>query len=489
MITVIAKAAWTVGWDSRTGGHAYLRDVDVAFQDDRIIFVGERFEGHADRTLDGRNRLVMPGLIDVHSHLAGEILGRGLIEELGNPRLYMSGLYDEKGSFFAAIMRGVTGTGMDSNASAVAATELAIRELLKSGVTTVVDLSTIYDDWIETFARSGIRGYLAPMYRQARWKVPTGFRLEYDWDEERGVSDFKAALTLIEAARAHPCGRLDGMLAPAQVDTCCQELFVDSLEAARERGLKLTTHCGQSVVEFQEMARRHGKTQVQWLNDIGLLGKDTILGHGIFLDHHSWVNWHTRDDVSLLARTGTSVAHCPLVFSRYGQMLENLGDYVRAGVNVAMGTDTEPQNMFEEMRLAVTLGRISARNVRAVELSDVFNAATIGGATALGRSDLGRIEVGAKADLVLADLTQIDMRPMRDPLRSLVFTAADRAVSEVFVDGRQVVSAGVVTTIDQDDAGKRAEAAQDVMISRVRDNDLRGRSADQIAPLVFPLAR
>ena len=488
MITCIRNAAWVVAWDEAFGRHTYLRDVDVAFRDDSIIHVGPSFEGDPDRVIDGSRRLVMPCLIDVHSHLSGEILGRGLIEELGNPRLYMSGLYDEKGAFFAALMRGVTGSGLDSDASCKAATELALRELLRSGVTTVVDLSVIYDSWVETFAASGIRGYLAPMYRQARWKVPTGFRLEYDWDEAAGYDGFKAALALIDAARAHPCGRLDGMLAPAQVDTCCPGLFKDSLNAARERGLKLTTHCCQSVVEFQEMTRRHGRTPVEWLEEIGLLGSDTILGHAIFLDHHSWVNWHGRTDLGRLAATGTSVAHCPIVFSRYGQMMESVGEYIRAGVNVAMGTDTEPQNMLEEMRMAVTLGRIASRNIRSVELGDIFHAATIGGAVALGRPDLGRLAPGAKADIVLADLGRTDMMPVRDPLRSLVFTAADRAISEVFVDGRQVVADGEAVTIDAAGAARRAEIAQADLIDRVPDTDLRGRRAEEISPFVFPLA-
>ena len=80
-----------------------------------------------------------------------------------------------------------------------------------------------------------------------------------------------------------------------------------------------------------------------------------LLGHALFLDHHSLVQWWTRRDLDILAETGTSVAHCPVVFSRYGQMMEDVGGYIRKGVNVAIGTDTEPQNMAEEVRMASTL--------------------------------------------------------------------------------------------------------------------------------------
>src|SRR5258708_38272130 len=120
----------------------------------------------------------------------------------------------------------------------------------------------------------------------------------------------------------------------------------------------------------------------------------------------------------MLQETGTAVAHCPVVLSRYGQMMEDVGSYIRKGVNVAMGTDTEPQNMAEEVRMASTLGRAAAGSVRGVWLSELFHAATIGGAKALGRGDRGRRPIGAKADRVLPHTEAPGMRPAPDPLRS-----------------------------------------------------------------------
>ncbi|NDH64215.1 MAG: N-ethylammeline chlorohydrolase, partial [Alphaproteobacteria bacterium] len=187
----------------------------------------------------------------------------------------------------------------------------------------------------------------------------------------------------------------------------------------------------------------------------------------------------------LLAETGTAVAHCPVVFSRYGQMMEDVGTYIRKGVTLAIGTDTEPQNMAEEIRMASTLGRAAARSVRGVWLSELFHAATIGGATALGRDDLGRLAVGAKADIVMLDLDAPGMRPVRDPLRSFFFSAADRAVRHVFVDGRQVVKDGEVLTIDRRALGGPLQDAQAAFVRNAPYVDFRGRSADEIAPLSF----
>jgi cytosine/adenosine deaminase-related metal-dependent hydrolase len=275
------------------------------------------------------------------------------------------------------------------------------------------------------------------------------------------------------------------MIAPMQVDTCSPELLRDSLAAARERGLKITVHCSQHIPEFQEMVRRHGVTPVQWLQQIGMLGPDMLLGHAIFLDHHSLVQWWTRRDLDILQETGTSVAHCPVVFSRYGQMMEDVGNYIRKGVNVAFGTDTEPQNMAEEVRMASTMGRAAAKSVRGVWLSELFHAATIGGATALGREDIGRLSVGAKADIVLLDLEAPGMRPVRDPLRSFFFSAADRAVRDVFVDGAQVMKDGKVLTIDHAALARPLQDSQDAFVRNAPYVDFRGRSADEISPTSF----
>jgi cytosine/adenosine deaminase-related metal-dependent hydrolase len=272
-----------------------------------------------------------------------------------------------------------------------------------------------------------------------------------------------------------------------QIDTCTADLLRDSHAAAKGRGLPFTVHIAQGVSEVQVMLRRNGMTPVQWADSIGILGPTTILGHAIFIDSHSWVNWWTRKDLALLAERGCTVAHCPTPFARYGAMLESFGAYRQAGVNMGMGTDTTPHNMLEEIRKASTLARIASRDVHSVALSDFLYAATVGGAKALMRDDLGRLAPGAKADLVLVDLECTDMRPVRDPLRSLVFYAADRAVRDVYVDGRLVVSAGKVLTLDAASAADRLVEAQKRMMDLVPKRDYLKRTADEVAPLSLRL--
>ena len=475
--TVIRNADWVIAWDEDSGHHTYRRNTDIAFADNTITFVGRNYPGAVDRVIDGKDRLVLPGLIDIHAHPEHEPLYRGVREEHGLRNMYMTGLFERSQAF----------TAPDNEARAASA-EFAYCELLLSGVTSLVDISPAWDGWIDLFASSGMRGFLAPGYASARWLLANDFELRFAWDDERGREGFKTALALIDQAVRHPSGRLSGVVSPMQIENCTAELLRDSRDAARERGVPLTVHIAQSVLEVQEMIRRHGKTPVQWAHDIGILGPDTILGHALFLDSHSWVRWWTKTDLALIADTGSSVAHCPTPFARYGQVMENFGDYLRAGVNMGLGTDTTPHNLVEEMRKAAILARIAARDVAAVTTADLLHAATVGGAKALMREDLGRIAVDKKADLVAVDLTVAQMIPARDPLRSFVYHAADRAVRDVFVDGRQVVAEGKVVTLDQAAASERLVQAQRRMLAAAPQRDYRGRTAAEIVPLSLPLA-
>ena len=474
-VTVIRNLDWAIVWEEEAQAHAYRRSIDLAFQGNRIVHVGPGYNGPVAETVDGCNLMAMPGLINIHSHPGMETAYRGLREEHGVRSMYMSGLFERYQAYAA-----------DDELRAASA-ELAYCELLKSGVTSLVDIGPPWQGWAELMARSGLRSFLAPAYASARWTVNNDYELKYLWDEVGGRGRFEAALKLVDSLAAHPSGRLSGVVTPAQIDTCSAGLLVDSALAAKERNLPFTVHIAQSVNEVNEMLHRHGKTPIQWAAELGLLGPSTILGHAIFLDHHSWIRWWSRKDIGLIAEHGASVAHCPSPFARYGQVLESFGDYVRAGINLGMGTDVAPHNLIEEMRKASSLARIAARDIHSVKLADFLHAATVGGAKALLRDDLGRLAPGRKADIVLVDLKCPEMSPARDPLRSLVFHAADRAVRDVFVDGRQVVASGRVLTLDPLGAAQRMTEAQGRMMAGVPQRDYLRRSADEINPLSLPL--
>lgn len=474
-VTVIKNADWIVAFDEAAQGHVYLKGGDVAFDGGKLIHVGGSYDGPAKTVIDGAGRMVMPGLVNIHSHPASEAMTKGWNDELGSPKLYGSSLYE-----FMPLFR------CDAEGIPACAT-VAYSELLLSGVTTLVDLSVAWDGWIDHFAKSGLRGVLAPMYRSARWFTRNGHVVEYEWDNKAGETAMAEAMAVLDKAAKHPSKRLTGMVAPSQIDTCTPELIKDSFAEAKRRKLPFQIHAAQSVVEFHEITRRHGKTPVEWLLSLGVLSSRSIIGHGIFLDSHTSTHWPATGDMDTLVESGTTVAHCPVVFHRRGIALQTFGRYVAHGVNMGIGTDTYPHNMLEEMRAVAITSRILAEDVYDLRTADVFNAATLGGAKALGRSDIGRLSAGAKADIVLVDVTHPNMRPVRDPVRSLVYAAADRAVKTVIVDGKVVVDGGKVLTMDHEKACADLEAAQRRAEPNVAKLDWAGRDHLTISPLMLPV--
>ena len=484
--TRIRNAKRVIAWDDARQDHCYRSDCDVVFDESGIVGVGSDGEGaSADTVVDGTGVMVMPGMISTHAHLNGGSLATGFLEEVLDPRFRHSPMYTRKGPFWKS---DVDSPGRDEGRWFKAAMRHALTELMASGVTTVVDIQGASEHgrpWCDLLAESGMRAYVAPSFQEAVWQVRDDRVLDYQWDTGRGRRSFEQACATLDMVRAHPSGRLHGMVFPAQVDTVGEGLMREAKAEARARGLVFQTHCAQSVPEFQAMVARTGATPVQWLADIGVLDSSTILGHAIYLDHHSALAWHGRNDLTTLADHQASVAHCPITFSRWGTSMEDFARYRDAGVCLSMGNDTGPHNMLEEVRCAFTLGRIQSHAPAALSMSDVFRAATSGGAQALGRDDIGRIAPGARADLVLVDLTQSGMRPGIDPLRSLVFTAADRAVRDVYVDGLRIYADHRPAGFDASAASAELTEALATKIAEISALD-DTPPMDEIATMSFP---
>ena len=476
--TLIKNASWVIGWEKdkngKDAGHRFFRNADVAFKDGTLIHVGPGYSGTADETIDGSRMMVMPGFISIHNHPTSEPGNKGLNEELGSPKLGQSGLYE-----YMPVFRIMP-------EAAPYTSRYAIHEMLKSGVTTYADLSGARENWVDEVAGTGIRGVLCPMYRSAAWSTKNGHSVVYDWDPEAGERGMERAIEIVEEADRHPSGRMSGMMGPSQIDTCTPELIQASHAEAKKRGIKMQIHAAQSVVEFNEMTQRHGLTPLEWLDSIGVLDESTIIGHCIFLNDHPWLHWPQADDFNLLVKSGTSVAHCPTVFWRRGIAMNNVGRYVKAGIPLGLGTDTFPHNFIHEMEVAMIVGRIMSGDFTNASTEEIFDAGTIGAAKTLGRTDIGRLEVGCKADMVLVDLDHAYMQPVRDPLRSLLYSAGDRAVKHVYVDGTQVVRDGEVITIDVAEAAAKMTEYQQVTMSSVRQRDWAQRPVEELSPLSYP---
>jgi len=467
---------WLVRWNAKAGAHEYLRGGDFAYEGDRIVHAGHSFAGACAEERDGAGLMIMPGLINLHTHSATMPVLKGIREDMANPRLYMSALYDGWNLFPTPPERKRWNTAY------------AYGEMLRSGVTTVLDMCYPFPGWVDIAEESGLRCFLGGLFQSAQWSTTNGHSLEYIWAEDGGEAAMAGALAVIEEARGRGSDLLDGAVTPMAVDTCTAELIRDAEQESQRLGAPFQLHVGESMIEFLEMSRRTGMSQMQWLEANGLLLEGMLIGHGIFLDHHSWLHWGTRNDLDLLVDINAAVTHCPVVFSRYGITLETFGLYNDAGVTMTIGTDVFPHNMIEEMRAAAVCGRIADQHMHAVPTTSVFEAATSEAAKALGRDDLGRLAPGAKADFVVVDTQVPEMQPLYDPLRSLIHTAADRAVRDVFVGGTARVRDGVVLSIAMPRAAAEVNATQEALMPNASSRHWAQKPLDEIAPRTLPLA-
>lgn len=472
-ITHLKQADWVVGFDG--SGHRYLRNADVVWQGDTITFVGKGYDGPADTVVDGSGKLVHPGLINTHGHASMEALKKGLLEDRGSSKLGMSGLFEYP-------LRAQSPEDMH------VALRVGLTEMLKSGCTTVLEEGRHDPDSVAVIDETGIRAYPTRIHANGFWHTKNGHRVDWDLDDDRGFEALEASVAFVKTVNAMGNPRLRSMLSPLSPDACTKDLLKATREVADREGWRVHVHCSQSVVEFQEMIRRHGQTPPEVLDECGLLAPDVSLGHLIFLNDHPWINYVAADDFELVRSRGASVDYAPWVFGRRGIIQYSFARWARAGVNVSLGTDSYPQDMMHVMRWAAIFSKIADRDPHQGTAKQVFDAATLGGARTLGRDDLGRLAAGAKADVVMVDLDNLWMRPVRDPLRSLVFTATSRAVDRVYVGGELVVDGGRVLTQDE---GQLIKDLQDVAERTLHASfpalDWAKRTPDEMFPLAYDL--
>lgn len=467
----------------QSGRHVHLREGAVVVEDDKILAVCPAggpgaYDGPVDARIEAPGGVVTPGLINTHAHIAGSPLDKSFVEDKGPRQFYLSGLFEFLPARWVAM-------GAEAPLACV---EFAVPELLTTGTTTVMEIGAYGEAVIEASVRHGLRAYVGQGYRSGRWFTDNGREVKYEWREDDGAADFAEALAFCEAHEGTHGDLIRTFLTPMQIDTVSEALLRKTRAVATERGLPLALHAAQSVSEFQEMTRRHGRTPIEWLSDIGFLGPDVILGHAIIPGESSWANFHA-DDIGILADTGTNVAHAVWVFARRGIAMESFARYRARGVNMTLATDTCPQSMIEALRWTAVVSKIVDRQTEVATAADVFDAATLGGAKALGRDDLGRIAPGAKADLLVWRGDTLTMAPMRDPLRNIVYSAQASDLAAVLVDGKVVARDGVVPGADPSALAARLQAEAETMWAGMQKGDWAGRDIDALAPQSLPAYR
>ncbi|HEV8439782.1 MAG TPA: chlorohydrolase family protein [Methylomirabilota bacterium] len=475
----LIEGGWVVGYHGN--GHELIPKGSVVFEEDRIVHVGRRFEGPVDRRLDATGKLVSPGFVNCHLHAATN----------ASQAVFLDGLKaDYFGSNFvgyAAPRRGAPVPRVGDRADVAGL--YGLWSALRAGATTILDVGTM-PGGVEAFTRVagelGVRAYLGPAFRSAGYAFD-GSRVIWEWNEEQGMAGLERAVAYVTKHDGAYHGRIRAMLYPGQMDTCTLELLKHARRAADELGVPMQFHAAMNLREFHQILERHGKTPIELLDSIGFLKPKTGLGHCVFHNRHSWCHYPYGDDLRRLASSGVTVVHAPYKYAKMGIMFESFERYRALGINIAIGTDTYPQDVIHEMRWAALVCRMADGNFRVGRPQDVFDAATLGGARFLGRDDLGRLQPGAKADIIVVDLRQAHYGAVHDPIKSLVESGHGRDVETVIVDGEILLEAGKALRLDEAALLAAVETEAERLWHAVPEWHWSGKTLDEIAPPSYPV--
>lgn len=469
-----------VGWSG--SHHELIPGGTVLIEGNTISYVGTDSTLQADRTIDAAGKVVCPGFINLHVHSQLNI-GDYLITDV-TKKDYLSANYFVFGAPAKEKMTPQPPQGV------AIGRKFALFSALKNGATTILDPGSgpgDFESYVETVGQIGARVFFSPAYRSSDILTDPEGKHYYEPRPDRGRKGLEAAADFIRKYHGAHQGRLQGILCPAQAETCEPSLLKETAAAAKELGVGIHIHAGGNLREFIHIVYNYRKSIVEYLADAGVLSRQTVLGHMVYVASHSRVDYPFGDELKLIADAGASVGHCPHKYAKMALAMESFDRYVERGINVGLGTDTYPLDIIAEMRYASLISRLVDRKYHGARPAAVFNAATIGGARALGREDLGRLSVGAKADVVVVNLRTTRYGPVRDPVTALVEYGCGADVETVLVDGEAVIEQGRSTRIDEAELLAQAEATAKRAWDNWANRDWAGRKAEEIIPPAFPV--
>ncbi len=381
------------------------------------------------QVIDGRGKVLLPGFVNAHCHAAMTLL-RGYADDMTLMPWLEERIWPAESRL----------TGED----VYWGTLLAAVEMLKAGVTAFADMYFFMDDAAQACVDAGIRASLSVgligggpdgrMAPDAEAKLARGVDFHRRWHGAAG-------------------GRLTAMLGPHAPYTCPPEFLRLVLEAAEAGDIPIHIHLSETAGEVERCRAEHGCSPVQLMERLGLFERPVLAAHCVHVD---------AADRAILARMRGGVAHNPISNLKLASGIAPVAAMLAEGVPVGLGTDgaasTNALGMFEELRLAALLQKVTTGDPTVLPAPAVLELATLGGARALSLADrIGSITPGKEADLVLVDLEHPRLTPRHDVLSLLAYSGQDGDVDTVLVAGRVVVRDGRVLTVDEERV--RAEAA------------------------------
>ncbi|MBD2725927.1 amidohydrolase [Nostoc sp. FACHB-892] len=391
--------------------------------------------------IDGKNKLLLPGFFNAHTH-SSEMWQRGIMSVLPL-ELWLAELYD-----FAPL---------DPEQVYLSALGTAVETLLSGGTSVVDHLVLIPGLELETIAIAtrayrevGIRAFIAPLIQDESLTagIPSG---ESAQNHEPYFRSTTATLEIIEEAvrQFHrPDEGVNILVAPTGIQLCTDALFQGCAELSDRYNLCRHSHLLETKAQEKLAQQKYGCTAVEHLKRIGYLSDRTTLAHCV---------WLNDADIAILAETQSTVVHNPLSNLRLGSGIAPILKYRQAGVNVTFGCDGASSNDSQDLLEAIKMGSI-LHNVTDSDYQhwitprQAVEMASLGGAKGFNLADkLGSLTVGKQADLVLYDLTNLSLLPRTDPIGLLVLGRPSNVVDSAWVNGKQIITDGKVTTINVDE--------------------------------------
>jgi 5-methylthioadenosine/S-adenosylhomocysteine deaminase len=420
------------------GGRILRSDMTVTEADvlvDReagdIVEIGAELAG--DDELDADGDLVMPGLVNAHTHVAMTLL-RGHADDKPLDAWLREDIWPVEAALEPE----------DIEAGAA----LGVLEMIRSGTTTFADMYFEIDRTADVVDRAGMRAMLG------HGAISAGK------DDAAARADIEESVAMARQLDGAAGGRISTAVMPHSLTTVTPELLELAAEEAHDAGVPVHYHANETVDEVEPIVEKRGQRPVEWARDLGLCTEADFFAHGVHLDD---------EEIDLLARTGTGVVHCPASNMKLASGMAPVQRLLDSGVPVGLGTDGAASNndldLFDELRDAAMLGKLAAGDASAVAAPAAVEMATAGGADVLGLN-AGRIEAGAKADLAVIDLDAPHLTPEHDLVSHLAYAARGSDVRHTVCDGEVLMRDREVLTLDEAAVMERAAERADGLLER-----------------------
>lgn len=414
---LIKNCDWIVTQDKK---REVLRDASILIQDGEIKQIGNNLRSPADSEVDGHGKIVLPGLINAHTHLSMTMF-RGYADDM----LLQDWLQKKIWPLEAKL------TGEACYYGAL----LGSAEMIQSGTTSFVDMYFFMEDVAKAVAESGLRGFLS-------------YGIIDLFDPEKARMEQEKSRKFFDYLKGLGNSRIRFALGPHAPYTCSAETLLWAKEFAEKNDVINHVHVAETRKEQADSQQQHGLRVVEYLDKIGALSKKMLAAHCV---------WLTKSEVALLAKSGASVAHCPVSNMKLASGgVAPLPEMFEAGVSVGLGTDGAASNnsldMFETMKVCALLHKAHRWDPTVLNAQTVLDLATIQGAKALGvEREIGSLEPGKRADIILVDAKSPNMNPVygkETVVSDLVYSASSANVHTTIVDGQVLMENRQFKTID-----------------------------------------